>query len=46
MLAYETSTRPLINFYQQRGLLVTVSAEGSPEEIYQRTRVLALGKAK
>jgi len=46
MLAYETSTRPLINFYQERGLLVTVSAEGSPEEIYQRTRDLTPGRAK
>ena len=44
MKAYETSTRPLINFFEKRGLLVTISAEGSPEEIYQRTRTLALGK--
>jgi adenylate kinase len=44
MKAYETSTRPLINFYQQRGLLVTIAAEGPPEEIYQRTRLLALGR--
>jgi adenylate kinase len=44
MQAYATSTRPLISFYQQRGLLMTISADGSPEEIYQRTRVLALGR--
>lgn len=44
MKAYETSTRPLIHFYQQRGGLLTISAEGSPEEIYQRTRLLALGQ--
>jgi len=37
MEAYENSTRPLIEFYQQRGLLITIEAEGSPEEIYQRT---------
>jgi len=42
MKAYEESTRPLTEFYQQRGLLVTISAEGSPGEIYQRTRLLAL----
>lgn len=42
MQAYEDSTHPLIEFYQKRGLLVTISAEGSPEEIYQRTRLLAL----
>jgi adenylate kinase len=44
MQAYEKSTRPLIDFYQQRGLLVTISAEGTPEEIYQRTRLLALDR--
>jgi len=42
MEAYEKSTRPLIDFYKKRGLLVTIKAEGSPEEIYQRTRKLAL----
>jgi len=42
MEAYQKSTRPLIDFYQQRGLLVTIAADGSPEEIYKRTRQLAL----
>jgi adenylate kinase len=42
MAAYEKCTRPLIDFYQKRGLLVSIKAEGSPEEIYQRTRSLAL----
>jgi len=42
MDAYEKSTRPLIVFYQKRGLLVSIQADGSPEEIYQRTRSLAL----
>jgi adenylate kinase len=44
MEAYERSTRPLIDFYQKRGLLVSIKAEGSPEEIYQRTRALALAQ--
>jgi adenylate kinase len=44
MEAYEKSTRPLIDFYQKRGLLVSIKAEGSPEEIYQRTRSLALAQ--
>jgi len=44
MEVYEKSTRPLIDFYQKRGLLVTIRAEGSPEEIYQRTRALALAQ--
>lgn len=42
MKAYAKSTWPLIDFYQQRGLLVTISAEGTPEEIYQRTQKQAL----
>jgi adenylate kinase len=42
MEAYQKSTRPLIDFYRQRGLLVTIAADGSPEEIYERARQLAL----
>jgi adenylate kinase len=37
MEAYENSTKPLIDFYRQRDLLVTIEAEGTPEEIYERT---------
>jgi adenylate kinase family enzyme len=37
MTAYQKSTKPLIDFYDRRGLLVTVAAEGTPEEICQRT---------
>jgi adenylate kinase len=37
MEAYERSTAPLIEFYQVLGLLVPVTATGSPEEIYLRT---------
>jgi adenylate kinase len=36
MEAYEKSTAPLADFYRRRNLLVSVSAEGSPEEIYNR----------
>jgi adenylate kinase len=36
MEAYEKSTAPLADFYRQRNLLVTISAEGSPEEIFER----------
>jgi len=35
--AYERSTAPLISFYRKLGLLLTVSAIGSPEEIQART---------
>jgi adenylate kinase len=44
MKACEQSTRPLIEFYKKRGLLITIDAEGSPEDIYRRTRLLALGR--
>jgi len=37
--AYEKSTRPLIQFYQERGLLVPVVAGGTPEETFQRSMV-------
>ena len=37
MEAYERSTSPLADFYRQRKLLLTISAEGSPEEIFKRT---------
>jgi adenylate kinase len=37
MDAYEKSTRPLIEFYQQRKLLVTIIADGTPEKIFERT---------
>jgi len=37
MEAYERSTAPLAEYYRNRGLLVSISAEGSPEEIYQRS---------
>lgn len=40
MQAYEQSTRPLIHFYQQRGLLVLIQAAGTPEETYHRTLML------
>jgi adenylate kinase len=35
--AYERSTASLIEFYVKAGLLVQVSAAGTPEEIYDRT---------
>jgi adenylate kinase len=35
--AYELSTAPLIEFYKGLGLLVPISAKGSPEDIAART---------
>jgi len=43
MAAYEKSTRPLIKFYQERGLLVPVIAGGTPEETFQSTMVALNG---
>lgn len=37
MKAYEKSTAPLADFYSARNLLRSVSAEGAPEEICERT---------
>jgi adenylate kinase len=37
MQAYQSSTAPLADYYAKAGLLVSLSAEGSPEDIYQRT---------
>jgi adenylate kinase len=35
--AYEKCTAPLIEFYQRMGILVTIAASGTPEEISERT---------
>jgi len=37
MEAYEKSTAPLADFYRRRGLLISIEAEGTPEEIFART---------
>ena len=37
MNAYETSTAPLQGFYRRRGLLISISADGTPEAIFERT---------
>lgn len=43
MDVYKKSTEPLAKFYRSRGLLVSISAEGTPEEVFERT-MLALQK--
>lgn len=37
MTTHESSAAPLAEFYQRRNLLISISAEGTPEEIYDRT---------
>lgn len=38
--AYQDSTAPLTDYYGRKGILLTVSAEGTPQEIFQRTEKL------
>ena len=42
MEAYQKSTEPLTAFYRQHGLLMEISAAGSPEEVCERTQLSAL----
>jgi adenylate kinase len=44
MEAYEKSTAPLADFYRRKGLLISVPAEGTPEQIFARS--LELLKAR
>jgi adenylate kinase family enzyme len=37
MQAYARSTAPLTDHFQRRGLLITVSADGSPDAIFEHT---------
>ena len=37
METYDQSTAPLTGYYKAKGLLINVVADGTPEEIYQRT---------
>jgi adenylate kinase len=36
MEAYERSTAPLADFYRRRKLLLSIPAQGSPEDIFKR----------
>ncbi len=38
--AYHASTAPLIDFYTKKDLLLTVSAEGTPQQVFARSLVL------
>jgi adenylate kinase len=44
MDAYKESTAPLTDYYRDKGLLVTVPADGTPEEIYERTLAALEGR--
>ncbi|HNR30480.1 MAG TPA: adenylate kinase [Candidatus Hydrogenedentes bacterium] len=38
--AYEDSTAPLADYYDRKGLLINISAEGSPDTVFGRTETL------
>ncbi|MGB9691354.1 MAG: adenylate kinase [Candidatus Sumerlaeaceae bacterium] len=38
--AYQESTAPLVDYYATHGILRTISAEGTPQEIFERTMQL------
>jgi adenylate kinase len=44
MRAYDVSTRPLKDFYERRGLLLEVPAEGTPGEILDRAMLALNGR--
>ena len=44
MEVYEKSTKPLADYYQQRNLLVTIPADGTPEIVYKRTMTALNGR--
>lgn len=41
---YQAKTAPVLEFYEQRGLLRNIDASGTPEEVFART-VAAIGKS-
>jgi adenylate kinase len=45
MEAYAKSTAPLADYYRKQNLLVSIAAEGTPEEIYGRTVAALAAKA-
>jgi adenylate kinase len=45
MEVYAASTAPLIDYYARKGLLVSVTAEGTPEEIYARAEAALAARA-
>lgn len=42
--AYTQATAPLVDFYRRADVLLSINAEGSPEEIFERTLVALQGR--
>ncbi|PKO19893.1 adenylate kinase, partial [candidate division BRC1 bacterium HGW-BRC1-1] len=36
MKAYEDLTSPLVNYYEKKGILLNILADGTPEEVFQK----------
>ena len=41
--AYEKNTKPLIEYYQRKGLLVNVNGMGTPDEVFNRILIVLKG---
>jgi adenylate kinase len=46
MDVYKKQTAPLLNYYQQRGILTTIDALGSPDEVFERIKAVVDAKRK
>jgi adenylate kinase len=44
LAVYESETAPLLYYYEPRGLMHTISASGSPEEVVQRISLILTGQ--
>ena len=41
---YQQSTAPLIDYYENQGLLLRINAEGTPEEVFDKTKAALTAK--
>jgi len=46
MDVYKKQTAPLLNYYKQRGILTTIDALGSPDEVFERIKAVVDAKRK
>jgi adenylate kinase len=46
MDVYKKQTAPLLNYYQNRGILTTIDALGTPDEVFERIKAVVDAKRK
>ena len=46
MDVYKKQTAPLLDYYQKRGILTTIDALGSPDEVFERIKTVVDAKRK